>query len=179
MSGAAICGVWLLLTVVVWAVCSAIAKYMKSPEYQAWIKAEEARQKEAAIQSDKKAARQHLIAFYNAHPELAEIVPSWLIIAFIRAAMPDTLDGTRLWEICHEKIAELQPLVAQERQAQEDSCLEARVARLRAEYERRVAALRTLANSLDPESREAIELDRLIEEATTRLKTELQKICQA
>ena len=85
---------------------------------------------------------------------------------------------TGVW-VGNEKIAELQPLVAQERQAQEDSCMEVRVARLRAEHERRVAALRMLANSLDPESRDAIELDRLIEEATTRLKTELQKICQA
>lgn len=44
------------------------------------------------------------------------------------------------------------------------------------EHERRIAALRSLADSLDLESREAIELEQLIEEAMTRFKLDLQNL---
>lgn len=171
-----ICCAWLLATYALWAAWSAVVKYRSSPAYLAWKQEEERKRKEAAMQADKEAARRHLARFYNQHKHLLAPVPPALLHAFLHSAMPDSLDPTQLWTIAHNKIAELQTLIEKERQAQEEGQLESQIAKLRAQHERRVGALRALADALDPESREAIELEQLIEEARTRLKTDLQKV---
>jgi hypothetical protein len=79
------------------------------------------RRTEERIQTDREAARNLLCDFYAPHAELlSSVYPLALLQGFLRAEMHDGLEPVAVWAKAAAKIAELQPVIVEERRKRAD-----------------------------------------------------------